>query len=227
MKSLVTLLFIAFAFQACKDARNSAKQISEKNISEKQLTVAETIAYKHGFEKFNEVNQIDFTFNVDRGENHYERSWQWRPKKNEVTYIKDTDTIAFNRANIDSTAMQYDSAFINDKYWLLAPFNLIWDEGVSFSETNKVKAPISGDEANVLTITYGDKGGYTPGDAYDFYYDSNFFIKEWVFRKGNDSIPSMTNTWEDYKDFNGVKIATMHKDSLGTFKLYFTGIEIH
>jgi hypothetical protein len=78
----------------------------------------------------------------------------------------------------------------------------------------------------LLTITYGSDGGYTPGDAYDLFFDSDYKIKEWVFRKGNDSVPSMINTWEDYKDFNGLKLATMHKDSTGSFKLYFTNISV-
>lgn len=227
MKLHLLFVLLVIAFVSCEEQGKKNNQISEESKPEKQLTVAETIAYKNGFEKFREVNQIDFTFNVDRGNNHYERSWQWRPKQNEVTYIKDTDTVSFNRMSLDSINMQYDSAFINDKFWLLAPFNLMWDKGLSFSETKKTKAPISGVDSNLLTITYDDKGGYTPGDAYDLYYDNDFMIKEWVFRKGNDTIPSMTNTWEDYKDYNGIKIATMHKDSLGNFKLYFTGIKTH
>lgn len=77
-----------------------------------------------------------------------------------------------------------------------------------------------------LTISYGDEGGYTPGDAYDFFFENDFQIKEWIFRKGNDTIPYLVTTWEDYKDFNGIKIATMHQNPEGTFKLYFTNIEV-
>ncbi len=227
MKTYVILLLVAFIFLSCNEGNKKVEHISEANTEQNTLTTAETIAYKNGLEKFEQLDQIDFTFNVDRGENHFERSWQWKPKENEVTYIREKDTVTYNRAAMDSIVMQYDNAFINDKYWLLAPFNLVWDEGVTFSTTHKEKAPLSGKEANVLTITYGDKGGYTPGDAYDLYYGDDFLLKEWVFRKGNDSVPSMTTTWEDYKDFNGVKIATMHKDSIGNFKLYFTGIKVN
>ena len=223
MKIYFTILLAAFALISCNERNKKDTTISEANI----LTTAETIAYKNGLEKFEQLNQIDFTFNVDRGENHFERSWQWKPKANEVTYIKAKDTITYNRASMDSIAMRYDTAFINDKYWLLAPFNLAWDEGTTFSKARKEIAPLSGKETNALTITYSDEGGYTPGDAYDLYYGDDFILKEWVFRKGNDSVPSMTTTWEDYKEFNGVKIATMHKDSVGNFKLYFTGIKVN
>ena len=78
----------------------------------------------------------------------------------------------------------------------------------------------------MITITYGKEGGYTPGDAYDLYFGNDLIIKEWVFREGNDSVPNMVTTWEDYKDFNGLNIATMHRDSTGNFKLYFTNISV-
>lgn len=227
MKTYFTLLLVAFTCFSCTEGNKKGVDISETNTEQNTLTTAETIAYKNGLEKFEQLNQIDFTFNVDRGENHFERSWQWKPKKNEVTYISAKDTITYNRSNMDSIVLQYDSSFINDKYWLLAPFNLAWDEDVSFSDSRKEKAPISGKETNVLTITYGDEGGYTPGDAYDLYYGDDFMLEEWAFRKGNDSVPSLITTWEDYKEFKGVKIATMHKDSLENFKLHFTGIKVN
>ena len=140
--------------------------------------------------------------------------------------IMGADTISYNRMTMDSITQQTDARFINDKYWFLAPFNLVWDKGTTFSEKQNVIAPISKDTLNQLTVVYGDDGGYTPGDAYDFYFGKDFVIREWIFRQGNDSLPSMTNTWEDYKDFNGLRPATMRKDSTGDFKLYFTNISV-
>ena len=32
---------------------------------------------------------------------------------------------------------------------------------------------------------YLSEGGYTPGDAYDIYFNEDYMIKEWTFRKGN------------------------------------------
>lgn len=227
MKTSLPFIILVISIVSCNDGTNKDANISEVNETDNALTTAQSIAFKSGFNKFEQLDQIDFTFNVDRGESHFERSWQWMPKKDDVTYIMGKDTISYNRKSVDSTTAQYDSAFINDKYWLLAPFNLVWDEGSTFSNAVKAKAPLSGDEVNMLTITYGEEGGYTPGDAYDLYYGDDFMLQEWVFRKGNDSAPTMTTTWEDYKDYNGVKIATMHNDSLNDFKLYFTGIKVN
>jgi hypothetical protein len=77
-----------------------------------------------------------------------------------------------------------------------------------------------------ITITYGDEGGYTPGDAYDFYYDENYMVREWVYRRGNVSEYSMVTTWEDYNNYNGIKIASDHKAPENAVHLYFTDIAV-
>lgn len=220
MKKTAFLILISILTFSCKNEKN-------KTLSEKEpLTLPEMIAFAHGVEHWEQVEELKFTFNLDRGENHSERSWSWKPKTDDVTLYSSDDTIQYNRKNLDSLSLQADRAFINDKYWLLAPFNLVWDEGTTFSQKDSVKAPISNKIIQQLTITYGDEGGYTPGDAYDFFFENDFQIKEWIFRKGNDSIPSLVTTWENYKDFNGIKIASMHQNPEGTFKLYFTNIEV-
>ena len=221
--TLFALFFMVLI--GCNNTENKS-EVSEDINPEENLTTAQKIAYKNGFENFENVSEINFTFNVDRGENHYERSWIWNPKTDDVTMISKTDSIQYNRKVMDSIIKQTDAGFINDKYWLLAPYNLVWDEGTTFSEKQNVIAPISKDTINQLTVVYGSEGGYTPGDAYDFFYTNDYTIKEWIFRKGNDTIPSMINTWEDYENFNGLEIAKMHKDSTGTFKLYFTNIKV-
>jgi hypothetical protein len=225
-KSLILICFTA-ALIGCNGVKNSSKETqSQENISEEKLTTAETIAYKNGFKNWDKVSEINFTFNVDRGENHFERSWSWKPKTHDVLMSMGEDTVSYNRLKMDSIIKKTDASFINDKFWFLAPFNLIWDEGTVFSEKQDVPAPISNKILNKLTVVYGSDGGYTPGDAYDFYFGKDFLIKEWAYRRANDSKPTMTNTWEDYEEFNGLQIAKMHKDSLGDFKLYFTNISV-
>ena len=227
MKKGVILFCLIIALAGCNEIKKSSEAIqSQENISEIKRTTAETIAYKNGFENWEKVSEINFTFNVDRGENHFERSWSWKPKTHDVLMSMGENTVSYNRMKMDSIIKKTDASFINDKYWLLAPFNLVWDKGTTFSEKQNIIAPISKDTLNQLTLVYGNDGGYTPGDAYDFYFGKDFIIKEWVYRRANDSVPTMTNTWEDYEKFNGLQIAKMHKDSLGDFKLYFTNISV-
>jgi len=228
MKKTIALLVLAIIIIACQNKKKNTDRLEfiPDHDANPVATTAEIIAYKNGIENWKDVSEINFTFNVDRGENHFERSWSWKPKTDDVTLYSEKDTIAYNRKEMDSLTMKTDGGFINDSYWLLAPYKLVWDEGTSFSETITEQAPISKDTLQKITITYGNEGGYTPGDAYDFYYDQDYMIREWVFRKGNASIPTMITTFEDYEDFNGLTLAKMHKDSTGGFKLYFSNISV-
>jgi hypothetical protein len=201
------------------------KETASKEII-KPLTIAEKIAQANGLDQWENVNEIQFTFNVDRTDSHFERSWKWNPKTNDVTMISGNDSITFNHKQVDSTSMNADKGFINDKYWLLAPFNMVWDEGTTIQTKDSVPAPLSGKIMNQLTLEYGAEGGYTPGDAYDFYYDNDLLISEWVFRKSNQEDPSMITTWEDYEDFNGIKISKTRIGKDNSVKLYFTGIKV-
>lgn len=219
MKRLIYVIFIVLSISSCKQEK---KVISP----EKQLTIPEKIANAHGFQNWDKVSKIEFTFNVDRDSSHFERSWQWKPKTNTVIMISNQDTISYNRSHIDSTNLKTDQAFINDKYWLLAPFNLVWDKGTTISEPVKEEAPISKNELNKITLTYSNKGGYTPGDAYDFYYDDDFLVREWIFRRQNSEEPSLISTWENYQDFNGIKIALEHKKLEENWNLNFTNVKV-
>lgn len=204
----------------------SCKQTEEKSNKQEPLDVHEMIAIAHGIEHWNKVEEIHFTFNVDRGEEHFERSWVWKPKTKDITRILNEDTLKYNQSSMDSIALKADANFINDKYWLLAPFNLVWDTGTTFTHIDSVIAPISKKPMQQLTVVYSDQGGYTPGDAYDFYFENDFIIREWIFRRGNEAIPGITSTWENYENHHGMKIATMHQTSDRAFKLYFTNIEV-
>lgn len=190
-------------------------------------TILQKIANANGFQNWKKVEEIKFTFNVDRDTSHFERSWAWKPKTNNITATTDKGNISYNWANMDSTANKTNSSFINDKFWLLAPYQLVWDaDNITHSLDLTTEAPLSKKSMQKLTIVYGSKGGYTPGDAYDFYFNNDYIIQEWVYRKGNQDEPSMITTFEDYKAFKGLNIATMHKMGEGNFKLYFTEVEL-
>ncbi|MDO6519244.1 hypothetical protein [Zobellia uliginosa] len=221
-KYLSAYILFTFLFIGCKENKKA-----EAPQPEKELSVLEKIAYANGYENWNKVEELKFTFNVDKDTAHFERSWIWRPKTNDVTAISANDTLTYNRKDMDSTAYKTNGGFINDKYWLIAPINILWDKNGSTNELSlKAEAPISKESMQKLTVVYKQEGGYTPGDAYDFYFGDDYLIKEWVFRKGNQAEPSMTTTWEDYSEVGGLKIAKMHQNEDGSFKLYFTGLEV-
>jgi len=212
------LLFVV-AFLLLSSCKNEKTKIEE-------LTIAEKIAKSNGIDNWSKVNEIKYTFNVDRTDSHFERSWAWNPKTDDVTMMTAAGTVSYNRKSMDSVSTKADMGFINDKFWLLAPYNLVWDKGTTITHQDSVKTHLTDKILNKLTIVYGSEGGYTPGDAYDFFYDKDFMIREWVFRKRNQEDPSMITTWEDYEDFNGLKIAKTHVGKDNSVKLYFTNISV-
>ncbi len=218
-----------FLFLAILIIGSASSFVSLDNVikTPQKPTILEKVANANGFQNWKNVKELKFTFNVDRDTSHFERTWIWKPKTNDITSIAQGKTLNYNWSNMDSTAYKANAGFINDKYWLLTPFQLIWDsKNITYEHISKADAPMSKQHMQKLTITYGNKGGYTPGDAYDFYFGDDFIIKEWVYRKSNQAEPSMITTWEDYVDKGGLKIAQTHKKGDGSFKLYFTDIEV-
>lgn len=215
------VLFLVIVFLGCKSEKKQ-----DKPVIEKELSLVEKVAHASGYENWNKVEELQFTFNVDRDTSHFERTWIWKIDENQVTSISKKDTIIYHRSKMDSITTKINGGFINDKYWLMAPFNLIWDKG-NYTQVHKENeiAPISKKSMNKLTIVYGSEGGYTPGDAYDFFFEDDYMVTEWVFRKGNLPEASLITTWEDYIEKGGLKIAQLHKNDEG-FKLYFTDIEV-
>ena len=228
MKTLVCFSLFSVLMIGCKTEK---KEITVENEIVKakiiETSIEEKLAIANGFKDWKKVKELGFTFNVDRGENHFERRWVWETKTNNVTAISATDTIIYNRNKMDSLTHKTNAGFINDKYWLTPTFNLMWDKGNYTSKYEQgVIAPMSKESMNKLTIVYKNEGGYTPGDAYDFYYTDNFLIKEWVFREANQDVPSMTTSWENYLKFEPLFLATDHKNEDGSLRLYFTDIEV-
>lgn len=221
MKKITILICLGLLVISCKSDKNN-KQEKVKS----PLSVSEKIAGAYGFENWDNISEITFTFNIDRDSSHFERAWKWHPKTGDVLLISGLDSIQFNHKKLDSLSIKADRSFINDKYWLLFPFQLEWDQSTSISEAYKAEAPISKLLLNKITLTYPDNGGYTPGDAYDIYYNDNFLIEEWVYRKSNSETPSLITTWENHQDFNGIKIGMDHIKSEGNWKLYFTDIKV-
>lgn len=219
---VVCLASLSLVF-GCKEQQKKTVEKVETVVEVK--SIPEQVAIANGYANWTNVNKINFTFNVDRDDSHFERSWSWAPKTNDVVFMTREDTIVYNRKAVDTILAKTDAGFVNDKFWLLAPYQLVWDKnGYTYEHEPKATAPMSKKPMQKLTVVYGNEGGYTPGDAYDFYFEDDFILKEWGFRKGNQEEPNMVTSWEEYQDFKGLNIATMHQGADEDFKLYFSGI---
>lgn len=78
-----------------------------------------------------------------------------------------------------------------------------------------------------LTIVYSNEGGYTPGDAYDFYFEDDHIIKEWSYRKANQDDPNLSTTWEAYETMTGLLISKEHHKADGSWVLSFSEVRVN
>lgn len=201
--------------------------ISCKNENTKEVAIEETpelsiqVAQNSGLDQWNEVKQVAFTFNVERGgEIMVSRNWQWNPQSDQVTLTSNTDTITYNRSQqLDSLALSADRAFVNDVYWLVPQFKLAWDQG------KEITYPESAD-SKMIKVQYTGDDGYTPGDRYDMIIDDQMNINKWMYYPKGATKPAMTTSFADYVKYNGIKIATNHRTPDGSLNIYFTDITI-
>ena len=219
MKKLI-LLSILIILSACKQADE------KKEAPIKELTTAEKIAQAHGYENWNKVKTFAFTFGGTTEDPNSGRSWIWNPKTSDIKLVRNGETTEYNRNSMDSIALKADRGFINDKFWALIPFQLVWDEGTTISEPEKATSPVKQEDLNKIILTYSSEGGYTPGDAYDIYFDEDYIIREWSFRRGNAPEPTISNTFENYSDYNGIKVAQDHKRSATDRNLLIRNVKV-
>ncbi|MDT0675767.1 hypothetical protein [Autumnicola musiva] len=223
MKNLIILSFLIILVTSCKN-ENSTKTSS--SASSENASIAEEIAKANGLENFKEMKEVDFTFNVRVQDTiRSQRSWQWNPQTNEIRLTENDISQTYTRdGDLSEDEKKIDQKFINDTYWLLFPYQLVWSNA-EISEEKNATTPISGKQMDKLTVAYTDEGGYTPGDSYDIYYNDDLMLQEWVY-KAADGNREMATTWEDYQDFNGVKIAKSHKSADGNFELFFSDVSL-
>jgi hypothetical protein len=224
MKKSIFLLLTIIAFASCNNKPITSKLAPAASDS----TTVDKIASRAGYANWDKVKELAFTFNVgNMGSTVLSREWTWNPQTGDVLMIAVPDTVRYNRLKAMNTLqIAADKHFINDSYWLLAAFKFKTDQGTTTTEKSKVLAPISKDTLNMFTVTYGNNGGYTPGDAYDMYYDKNYDIKEWVFRKGNDPKPSLMTTFENIETHSGLRMPTDYRLPDRMSRINFTNIKV-
>lgn len=204
-------------------------------MGNKSQTLKEQVADNYGLKNFSKVKSIEFTFNVEFKGNKFKRKWKWEPKSDQVTYwgpdkngknIEYTYTRKAIKDVKDEKIKYVDARFINDQYWLLFPFHLVWDNNVDIKNVGKKNYPIGKGRGNCLIVKYANNVGYTPGDIFELYLGKDNMIKEWIYRHGGSKKDKSPATWTDNKNFGGIIISTMHKGPNGKFKLWFTDVNI-
>ncbi|WP_324721867.1 hypothetical protein [Salinimicrobium sp. HB62] len=212
MKKLILLLSLLTLLTSC----------SQKE----EQTIVQKIAEANGIQNFEDVEELRYTFNVRVNDTlRTSRAWTWNPKTDMVTLTTPDSTVTYNHKTEAAENEKTDQRFINDQYWLLFPFHLVWDE-MEWEYSEEATAPISGEQMQRITVKYPDGAGYTPGDMYEVYFGDDYMIKEWVYLSGGSRENPFATTWEDYEVHEGIAIAKMHKNADGSFELYFTDVSV-
>jgi hypothetical protein len=197
--------------------------------------LARQVAEASGIDGWPDIRAIRFTFHADLGDKKIERKWEYDPDRRAVTFSGMVDgaplilsyTRPLSGEPKDSLEKKVDAWYINDSYWLLFPFHLVWDTGATLSLAEGAPNPIDTQPLPRLTVHYGgNAGGYTPGDAYDLYIGPSHRIVSWVFRKGGRPEPTRVTSWDAYATFGPLTLAMDHRSPDGAFRQWFTDVAV-
>ena len=168
--------------------------------------LADAIMKANGADHWGKVKIIRWTFAGGR-----KHVWNLKDGTDVVT-AKDgkSTTIKVTAMPTDPEEKKAFQAWTNDSYWLIAPLK-IKDPGVMLSTAPNEK--IDGKDLLVLHLKFQDVG-MTPGDQYNMFIDpQTMLLSYWEYMPSANK--KTRYSWEGYKDFNGIKIATEHKRDAG------------
>lgn len=193
--------------------------------------VAWKCARAHGVDEWDTVQKLSYTFSVPARD--VTRRWAWKPQDNRVSFTGvvggEETQISYTRDAIDTDLLKgIDHSFINDQYWLLFPFRLVWDSGVTITDDGEQDTPIGNGKAQRLTVAYDgdDDNGYTPGDTYYVYVDNDGVMIQWSFKPAASDEIRLSTTFEDYADFGPLKLAQRRATADGAFEILYEDIEV-
>lgn len=156
-----------------------------------ETSAAQTLAAAYGIDSWSRIDRVDFTFHVQRPDGQtVERAWSWEPERDggTVTFARGTaeehrfEAVPF--ADRGEAHRQIKRNFINDSYWLVFPFQLVWSDP-TLRDAGPAPLPLAGTPAHQFLIaSWPAEGGFTPGDEYDLFLGPDGRIAEWVFRRG-------------------------------------------
>ena len=184
--------------------------------------IAEQMAKTYGLDSFGQIEGIRYTFTAELpGGEKLSRSWEWNPKTDTVSYQgKDKSgkpaKVTYQRSQLgsqsDAVKNQIDPAFINDQYWLLLPFHVIWDGSATVTDTGMHKLPIGNGAAEQLVMKYPSQGGYAPGDTWELYVGADKRVEQMVYHRGGTGKPGVViATWDGHKKAGPLLVSTDHR----------------
>jgi hypothetical protein len=208
--------------------------------AQQRPAIADQIAKTYGLDSWGQVDAIRYTFNVDLAalKLKLSRSWVWEPKTDRISYEgKDKAgnpvKVTYSRSQLATQSAvvkeEVDPAFINDQYWLLFPFHLVWDTGAKVEDAGMQKLPLGKGSARKVVVKYSSDGGYTPGDTWELFVGTDGRIREMEFHHGGSAKPSVViATWADHKKAGPLLFSLDHRGKADgkPLRLFFSNVAV-
>ena len=182
--------------------------------------IVEKLAKTYGLESFGQIEAIRYTFNVQSPGRDLSRSWIWEPKTDQVTYEgKDKSgkpaKVTYLRSQIGSRSAEVketiDPDFLNDNYWLILPFHIVWDTDATVEDAGMQQLPLGQGSAEKVAVKYPSDGGYSLGDTWELYVGPDGRIEEMAYRAGGPAKHVVIATWADYKKAGPLLVSLEHR----------------
>jgi len=225
MKPVLTLFMVVLLIAGLAACAGGDKE-------SRAMAVRQHIGQSYGVQYFDQIEQVQYTFNVKKGDKHTRRFWIWEPKRDRVTFdgMDYKDPITYYRSDLQTDPSNklksIDAWFINDNYWLLFPFHVAMDTQATVEDVGRKQLPMGEGEAACAVITYPTQGGHTPGDVYELYLDENYRVTQWIYRRGGAETPTRVSTWEDHRYLGPMVFALNHQGDDGNFRIWFTQVGV-
>ncbi len=204
---LITLIIIGFLAYLYVDESlpSGTKGVEAEQLADEMLTALN----KPGFDS---ITMIRFTY---PGGHSYE--WNRAENKVRVQWDENDVYLDLNQSPEEFSVVEYQGYeyFINDSFWLIAPFK-VRDSGV-------VRSTVQVDDGRGLLVTY-TSGGVTPGDSYLWIIDERGFPKAWKLWTSNVPIGGLELQWGGWVEKQGVWFSTFHPSKL--IDLEITDLEV-
>ena len=190
---LVTLIIIGFlAYLFIDESLPNGTQGQEaEQLADEMLAALNKPA-------FDTIRMIKFTY---PGGHAYE----WDRELNSVNVSwEDNDVyLDLERRKDEFSSLEYQAYeyFINDSFWLIAPYKI--------RDTGVVRSTVEVEDGRGLLVTY-TMGGVTPGDSYLWIIDEKGFPKAWKLWTSNVPIGGLEFGWGGWVEKQGAWFSLFH-----------------
>ena len=198
-----------------------------------EMAVRQLIGQSYGAQYFDQIEQVQYTYNVRKGEQHHRRFWIWEPRSDRVTFdaMDYTDPVTYFRKDLQTNSSNLlksiDAWFINDNYWFLFPFHVARDTRTTIEDVGLRKLPFGEGDAFCVVVTYPSEGdGDTSGDVYELYLDQKVRLVQWIYRREGSKTPTRIATWEDHRNLGPLVFSMNHQGTEGSFQVWFTQVGV-